>query len=410
VLQALRSLARTALPAVAAVAAGVLARRHRALAERHDVDRRLLSGLSQLGEGVVVHEGARVIDANGAFCELTGYTRAELLALPSVLDLVAPSDADLVRRRLRAVDEGLDQGVHRTLLRHRDGSDVPCEVATVQIERDGRPHRLSLVHDLRERLAWERTLTEHAEQLASADAESAADQARTELVAMLTHDVGQPLRAVRGYAELFRDRWDTAPEPARRRMVEGLTASVDRLGVLAAQLLTINRAGAADLQPEPRPVALAGAVAEARAAVADLLPEVGVEGLTGVVVLVDPGHLQQMLVNLVTNAAKYGRPPVVVAACEAGDGAIEVRVRDAGEGVPPAFVERLFERYTRAAGSDERAPGHGLGLFIVRRLAEANGGRVHYEPGDDGGSCFVLGLVAAPVAPDLTVHGHSTRA
>jgi len=112
------------------------------------------------------------------------------------------------------------------------------------------------------------------------------------------------------------------------------------------------------------------------------------------IVRVDPNHLGRILDNYVQNAFKYGEPPVRVEATRVGD-MVEVRVLDHGPGVPPEFVSRLFGKFARADTPATKAKkGIGLGLSIVRGLAEANGGEARYEPNVPNGSCFVVELPA----------------
>ena len=105
-----------------------------------------------------------------------------------------------------------------------------------------------------------------------------------------------------------------------------------------------------------------------------------------------PDRFQQMLGNLLSNARKYGEPPFVVRVTPPGR-TCSIAVEDSGPGVPEAFRPRLFQEYSRAPGS--RARGTGLGLFVVRALAEAQGGSVTYAPRDPHGSMFTLRLPAA---------------
>src|SRR5664280_1716588 len=115
------------------------------------------------------------------------------------------------------------------------------------------------------------------------------------------------------------------------------------------------------------------------------------------IVRVDPHHLARILDNYVQNAVTYGEPPVRINATRAGD-MVEVRVADHGPGVPPEFVSRLFDKFARADTPATRAhKGSGLGLSIVRGLAEANNGRARYEPNVPNGSCFVVELLAGDV-------------
>ena len=115
----------------------------------------------------------------------------------------------------------------------------------------------------------------------------------------------------------------------------------------------------------------------------------------GLTVLVDPAHLQQVLVNYATNALKYGAQPFrVTAALDGEPPAVVIRVIDEGDGVPEEFVPRLFGRFARSemAQGLKGVHGTGLGLSIVAGLLRANGGAAWYEPGDPHGSQFCLRL------------------
>jgi len=106
----------------------------------------------------------------------------------------------------------------------------------------------------------------------------------------------------------------------------------------------------------------------------------------------DPLRVQQMLGNLLSNASKYGEPPFAVRLSASGPH-VRIDVEDNGPGVPDDFRSRLFGEYSRARATT--APGTGLGLFVVRALAEAQGGSVTYASREPHGSVFTLRLPAA---------------
>jgi signal transduction histidine kinase len=110
-------------------------------------------------------------------------------------------------------------------------------------------------------------------------------------------------------------------------------------------------------------------------------------------VLTDPLRFQQMLSNLLSNALKYGAPPFLVRINSQGS-QVSIEVEDSGPGVPEDFRPHLFQEYSRAPGTSAR--GTGLGLFVVRALAEAQGGSVTYTPREPRGSVFTLTLPAVP--------------
>ena len=102
--------------------------------------------------------------------------------------------------------------------------------------------------------------------------------------------------------------------------------------------------------------------------------------------------------NLLENARRYGGEEVSVQlGCRAGGG-VELKVCDRGPGVPESERERIFEAFYRMPGHAEREGGVGLGLSLVRQIAERHQGGVHCEPREGGGSCFVLSLPGVPGA------------
>jgi signal transduction histidine kinase len=108
--------------------------------------------------------------------------------------------------------------------------------------------------------------------------------------------------------------------------------------------------------------------------------------------LADPTHLELILANLLGNAPKYGAPPVTVTVDDDREH-VHIRVSDQGEGVPASFVPHLFDRFTRAeTGVATTKTGTGLGLYLVRQLADASGIQIGYQPNKPRGSTFTLTL------------------
>ena len=109
----------------------------------------------------------------------------------------------------------------------------------------------------------------------------------------------------------------------------------------------------------------------------------------------DRNRIQQVLVNLLDNAVKYGEAPIVVGASRP-DGLVRITVSDKGPGITPADQPRVFEKFFRADPQLVRAPGGtGLGLYISRELAARMGGRLNVTSEPGAGSTFVLELLQA---------------
>ena len=231
---------------------------------------------------------------------------------------------------------------------------------------------------------------------------------RAALMATLAHDVRSPLTTIQGVLEFI------AEDPDLPDHLESLVASAarqtSRLSTLANTLLDLERVEGGKLILDWQDVDLE----ELSQQVADLLggTDVDLAVEPGLTVRADPMRLQQMMVNLGTNAKRHGRPPVVIGARSLEDG-VEIFVRDHGAGVPVSDRPLLFQRLNRTGDNPESV---GLGLWIVRLLAQAHGGDAVHRAADPG-SEFVITLpghsiVAAvePPADDVARRSGATTA
>jgi PAS domain S-box-containing protein len=249
--------------------------------------------------------------------------------------------------------------------------------------------------ELAERTRAERELARIAAELHTANRElRAADEMKSHFVAIASHELRTPLTAVLGFASTLLAHWDRIPEEERRAQVGMIDRQARVLARLVDDLLTMSRIEGGALEIRPRPVDVLESVQDLLMAVGCRDDEVAIDVVDGLEVLADPDHFRQIVTNYLTNALKYGRTPIRIEAAPA-NGAVEVRIRDQGEGVPPDFVPRLFERFAQAPGVAEAHRGTGLGLSIVRGLAQAHGGEAWYEPNEPRGACFGVRLPRA---------------
>ncbi len=254
---------------------------------------------------------------------------------------------------------------------------------------------LTLALELRRTADRERSLRQRSETQATAlrranTALQEASRTKDMIISVASHELRTPLTSILGFASTLRKRGDMIDPETQRSYLEIVERQGQRLLHLIDDLLTVGRieAGRASVQPDDVPL-----VATLRELMAATHQSVTVSGPASAVAAVDPGHLEQIVLNMVTNAEKYGAPPIEVEAAPDGD-RIEVAVVDAGDGVPESFVPQLFERFSQASSGESRVSrGTGLGLAIVRGLAEANGGSARYERADSR-TRFVVTLPA----------------
>jgi signal transduction histidine kinase len=251
-------------------------------------------------------------------------------------------------------------------------------------------------------------------------------EARRQLVASVSHELRTPVATVRGYLESIRRRSEavTAGPPASSGAalseangqglnettgngqalwadLETIEREIARLQRIIEDLFTLSRAevGRLDLRPEPTDAgALVRRLVESIAPLAwgqrrvEVLAEVA-PGLPPA--RVDAQRLEQIVSNLLGNAVRHTPPGGLVAASASVEpNAVRVEVRDTGEGIAPDELPRVFERFYRGQGSDGRA-GAGLGLALVKELAEAMGGSAEAASTPGEGSRFTVRLPRA---------------
>jgi two-component system sensor histidine kinase RstB len=179
-----------------------------------------------------------------------------------------------------------------------------------------------------------------------------------------------------------RRRADNAQFPALRREID---TNIGELDALVEEVLLASRLDAGPTPWSRERVDLLALAAEEAARVQ--APAQGsAQSVPG-----DERLLRRALRNLLENARRYGGGEIAVEVADAGARA-ELRVMDRGPGVPEAFRDRIFEAFFRMPGHAEREGGVGLGLALVRQIAERHGGAVRCQPRDGGGSCFVVSL------------------
>lgn len=221
---------------------------------------------------------------------------------------------------------------------------------------------------------------------------------QSHFLAVTAHELRAPVGVLAGSAGLLEQSWAELPEAERGDLLRAMASSAGRLQRLLNDLLTASRIRSSALELDAEPFDLAAAVAQIVHAAHrfDDAADIVVDVPPGLTVLADSDRFAQMVENLLGNAIRHGEPPVTISAA-ADSEHVEVVVTDAGTGVPDGMRSRLFERF--ATSSDG---GTGLGLYIVRALARAQGGEATYRS-DDGAFVITLPLAEPAAAPTEVV-------
>lgn len=226
-----------------------------------------------------------------------------------------------------------------------------------------------------------------------------SERLRNALLSAISHDVRTPLTALIGLAESLQHALSVVPSPEVRQQAEtaqAITAQARQLGALVNNLLEMARlqSGAVNLRSEWQSVeeVVGSSIRAARHAVGEWAVQTAIPADLPLVEF-DAALIERVLVNLLENAAKYARPPILIRAA-ATPQSLVLTVRDHGPGLPAALQRResdLFEKFTRGT-AESATPGVGLGLAICKAVVDAHRGQIVAANVPGGGAEFTLTL------------------
>ena len=317
-----------------------------------------------------------------------------------------------LRPYIEAVLSG-EEVTYETKVSDKDGASRYVEVSYVPLFNKEKAVEgfVALINDIRDRkkAEQEREQLLLREKAARTEAET-ANRLKDEFLATLSHELRTPLNAMFGWTQLLTSR--KFDEKTTARALETIDRNTKTLKILIEDVLDVSRIITGKLNLKVIPVKLTKVVEAALEIVrpAAEVKEIRLESISDSslgLVLGDANRLQQIVWNLVSNAIKFtphgGKVDVQLVQI---DSHVQIRVRDSGEGIAAEFLPYVFERFRQADSSSTRSHGGlGLGLAIVRHLAELHGGTVRTEsPGIGQGATFIVTLPCkAAIAPPTTL-------
>lgn len=385
-------------------------------------DRRLASIMAASADAILSLDPAGHIDSwNRGAESLFGYSAHEIRGR-SFSDLFGAGEAAEVEFRWlkqtveqtgfirghettcrNAAGRGIDVDLTATYLADESGQSLGMSVIlrdiTERRHRDAEIRRLnaSLSEQVAERT---RELAQKVEELARANAAlQKLDQMRSEFVSLVSHQIRAPLTNMRGAAERMQTNCGAINTTCTRMFVI-LNQQVERLDRLVQDVLNTARLEAGELRLQPEPISVLPLVRQVadqmRARAVDRPISMPIKpGLPPV--FADRDRAIEVLANLLDNADKYSPPGKEIAIeVQADQTEVTIAVRDSGRGLLPGDLDRVFDKFYRADGSDSQsAYGYGLGLYVCRQLVEAQGGHIWAENAPGGGAVFSFTLPVA---------------
>jgi PAS domain S-box-containing protein len=357
--------------------------------------------LASIGDAVIVtNTASRVTFLNPVAQALTGWDQAEAAgqSLPDVFDIFNEQTRQPVEDPVaRVVRQGAIVGLsEHTILRSRDGTECSIDDSAAPI-RDEKGEIVGVVlifRDVTERRKAEKSMRE-------------ADRRKDEFLAMLAHELRNPLSPIRNGLHIL--RMPDLPRADGERVQVMMEQQVRNLTRLVDDLLDVSRITRGMIQLRKETVDLGAVVNNAVAVIQPLIKLQKHELIVSLpeeplLLEADPTRLEQVFTNLLSNAAKYtepgGRIELSVHPPSTSDNpssrSVEIRIQDTGIGIPEELLPRIFDMFTQADRTLDRTQGGlGVGLTLVRRLVELHAGFVEaYSDGPGHGSEFVVRLPA----------------
>jgi PAS domain S-box-containing protein len=343
---------------------------------------------------VAFADDGTIDEINQTLADLLGYTRAELMGWH--MDKILPAGGRIFYQTYlfpMLKVQGFVEEIFAAL-RTKDGRDVPVLLNGVRREREGRVlndcvcMRMIQRHEYEAQLLQARRLAEEA------------NAAKAKFLSMMSHDLRTPLTTIKGNAQLLDEELLGPLTAEQREAVDAIRSACRMQMTLISDILEFARIDSGRVQVQTRTVLVADAVARAATLIGVQVSDAGLRLAAQLchaetAVLADPDRLQQILLNLLTNAVKFtpagGEIGVL---CEEAEDRVRIRVRDTGIGIPPDHLQRIFSPFVQLE-SDAARRGVGLGLAISRDLARAMNGDVTAESTPGVGSVFTIELPAA---------------
>jgi PAS domain S-box-containing protein len=381
-------------------------RRAEAATKNSEVRYRRLFQAAKDGILILDSDTGTVIDANPFMSNLLGYSHEEFLG-KELWEIGLFRDINENRAAYRELQDKGYVRYENLPLESRSGHKVEVEfVSNIYEENDHQVVQCN-IRDITERSRLKRLTEEQAAALAD------LDRRKDEFLAMLSHELRNPLAPILNAALLLRlhstrGRQQGIENPVLQQSASIIERQVGQLTRIVDDLLEVSRITTGRIQLNREPIALGMVVEHAVATVRSLIDQ-REHQLTmslpkdAIWLLADAARLEQVVVNLLTNATKYTDPNghIWISVRQDGDEAV-LRVRDTGVGIAPEILPRVFDLFTQSERSLARSQGGlGIGLALVQRLVKMHGGTVGASSVVGEGSEFVVRLpvVSHPQLP-----------
>ena len=343
-------------------------------------------------EGMCLHDGEFILDANDSMVKMFGYNHRHEIVGKHIFALCTVESA-----RIGAINiANQSESSYTAMGVHKNGSAFPIEIrAKTYALKDGALGRIVAIQDISERKKNEQTKILF-------EASQEALRIRNEFISIASHELKTPLTSIKLQTQMTQiaaEKNEVQAYSAERmkKFVNQIDRQADRLANLIEDMLDVSRISLGKLSLDTQPTSLNSLIAETLESMAELIKQNGNEIIrkfdTEVVVNIDRFRMEQVIINLLTNAIKYGEGKPITVSLSKHDSEASISVQDQGMGIAKENQERIFARFERAVTA-KNISGLGLGLYISQQIVQAHRGTIIVKSAPNEGACFIINIPA----------------
>jgi PAS domain S-box-containing protein len=379
------------------------------LRESEEFNRSLVENLPDI---ILIYDRTGIIRfANKTAMTLLGQPSANIVGEP-VLSFVTDSQRDDIRQKMKARLEGARLAPYEVDIRTGDGGIITAILQAVPIRYKKEPVVLVLMTDITWRKQAEQRLLEihrdlekkvaerTVELAAAKEAAESADRLKSAFLATMSHELRTPLNSIIGFSGILLQELAGPLDQEQKKQLGMVSDSAEHLLALINDVLDISKIEAGQIKLASEPVDVVAVLekvvrtmkplADRKQLALDLAIAPGVGAVRG-----DTRRVEQVILNLMSNAVKFTEQGSVMIECEKTGDRVVIRVRDTGIGIKEADLDKLFKPFSQVeSGLTRQYDGTGLGLSICKKLMDLMGGTIGVESEHGRGSTFSISLPA----------------
>jgi PAS domain S-box-containing protein len=347
--------------------------------------------------GILIHQYGKIVYANPIALRILGGSRTEDLLERTISDIFPP---DLCVETQNGCHQNL-WGGQSPLTEFRivriDGAPVWVEGRGTRIDINNQPAILVVFQDITERKQAEEAKVRYVIELKQyAENLKRSNEDLERFAYVSSHDLQEPLRTIVSFTQLLERRYSGQLDPDADEYIGFIVGAGKRMQSLINDLLEYSRVTTkgSEMKMTDSEAVLEAALADLRIKIEETGASIAVDRLPAVIA--DASQLQQVFVNLISNAITFRReePPHVHISAQRTGNFVQFSIQDNGIGIEPEYQEKIFVIFQRLHGR-EKYPGTGIGLAICKRIVERHGGCISLESEPGNGSTFHFTLPAA---------------